>query len=171
MNNSLIKISTVGAIVLIAGTVATKSTYAFWPFDDTSKTTSESTQTTSTPTLLDRIIEKFSLNKTEVETVINNFRDEKQTQMQALFEEKLTAAVKNGELTEVQKQLILAKHTELVKQNEVDNTNRQARRAELESWATQNGIDLKYFNEGRGMGRGKGIGVGERRGMGRGMGW
>jgi hypothetical protein len=150
---------------VLSAMVMTTSVSAFWPFDGISKTTTE-TSPSITPTLIDKLIEKFGLNKNEVQTVINTFRTEKQADMQARFEARLTTAVKNGELTEAQKQLILTKHAELIKNQEADFQNRQTKRTELEAWATQNGIDLKYFNQGK-NGRGMGEGMGMRRGMGK----
>lgn len=96
--------------------------------------------------LIDRIIEKFGLNKDQVQTVVNDYRIERQTQSKQVFEDRLNQAVQNGELTEEKKKLIVDKHTQLQQQ-------REAQQEDLEKWAVDNGIDLKYFY-GRGMGHG-----------------
>ena len=169
MNNKVLVSSIATTTLIVTGMLLTKPTYAFWPFDSLTQSSNQNATTTTTPpSLMDKIIEKFGLNKEEVQTVVNTYRTERQQEMQAKFEANLTTAVKNGELTEAQKQLILTKHAELMKANEADFQNRQARRTELQTWATQNGIDLKYFGQGRHAGYGKGSGMG--RGMGQGMG-
>ena len=118
--------------------------------------------------LIQRIIDKFKLNKTEVTAEVDAYRLEKQTEMQKQLETKLTELVKNGKLTEAQKSKILAKHAEL-KKNKPDfsDMTKEERRAEhdkiqseLKTWAEANGIDLKYmFLWGQGK-YGKGLGVG-----------
>ena len=118
--------------------------------------------------LIQRIVDKFKLNKTEVTTVVDTYRLEKQAEMQKQLETKLTELVKSGKLTEAQKAKILAKHAEL-KKNKPDfsDMTREKRRAEhdkiqteLKTWAEANGIDLKYmFLWGQGK-YGKGLGVG-----------
>lgn len=114
--------------------------------------------------IIQKLVQKFGLKESDVQTVFNEARQERQSQMQAKFEERLNQLVKDGKITEAQKQAILAKHKELQekKQQEVQSwqnmTPEQRRQAkevqkqELESWAKQNGIDLKYFFGGR-MGR------------------
>ena len=119
-----------------------------------------------------RIAERFGIDESEVETFMEEQRTERQEERQAMFEERLTEAVENGELTEEQKNLIIEKHAEMQSERE-DNrperdgekpteeereamkTEREERRAELESWAEENGIDMEYFTgdkEGRGPG-------------------
>src|SRR3989338_6615511 len=80
-------------------------------------------------TLLDRIAEKFNLKKEDVQKVADDFRLEKQKTMQEQrrknLDEKLTQAVKDGKITESQKQEILKKMEELQKNNEADRTQMQ----------------------------------------------
>lgn len=110
------------------------------------------------PTIVQKLAQKFGLKESDVQAVFDEHRTEKQTQMQAEFEEWLTKAVKDGKITEAQKQAVFAKHKELqekrlsVWQNLKDMTPEERREAsqtqrqELESWAEQQGIDIKYLS-------------------------
>jgi hypothetical protein len=77
--------------------------------------------------LAQKIAEKFGLNKDEVMTVVNDHHKEMNTQRQAEMKakmgERLTQIVTDGKITEAQKQLILAKQSEL----------QSAREAEMQS--------------------------------------
>lgn len=128
--------------------------------------------------LIQKLAEAFGKSETEVEAVFEDLRLERQQQLQAQYQERLDQAVENGELTEEEKQLILNKHAELRLMHEEDWANREnmtpeewraqreAERDELESWAEEHNIDLKYFHLGlgRGMGMGKGHGLMMHRG-------
>ena len=132
--------------------------------------------------LVDKLVSKFNLNKEEVEQV---FEEERQARWQEMEQkrneivgEKLDQAVKNGELSNEQKQLITNKLAELEKEREANreahqNLSEEERaqtmknhREELEKWASDNKIDLKYLFLG-GLGRKMG---GERMGGGFGQG-
>lgn len=136
--------------------------------------------------IIERLVARFGLNQEEVESVFQEERQDRQAEMQNQFEAKLDEAIAAGELSEDQKALILAKHEELRQQNEnqgpkgddwhelsaeerqakmeEEKASREARQAELQAWAEANGIDMKYFNLGRGEfehgpeGRGMGMG-------------
>ena len=120
-------------------------------------------------TLIQRLVQKFGLKTEDVRSVFDTVRDERQAQMQQKLIDKLDALVKEGKLTEAQKQLIVAKHTELQTQREKDKdtlkdltpeerrAKMQAQRTDLENWAQQNNIDIQYV---LGFGRGKGLGMG-----------
>lgn len=109
------------------------------------------------PLIIQKLVERFGLKESDVQAVFDEVRQERQLQMQERFEERLDQAVKDGKITESQKQAILAKHKELAEkrlqnpkdwQNMTPEQRRQAmqeQKKELESWASQNGIDLKYF--------------------------
>lgn len=108
-------------------------------------------------TLVQKIADKFGLNKDEVQKVFNEARDEHQTQMQAKFEEKLTQLVKDGKITDAQKTLILNKHKEIEQNREQNRTAWQnltpderkaqmgTKRTEMENWAKENGISMEYL--------------------------
>ena len=144
---------------------------------------------TNKATIIERIAEKFNLNKDEVQTVFDEHQDEMMQKKREIVEEKLNDAVSKGELTEEKKQLILQKMEELQKENQdrreerkdIKSLSAEERRAEmekireeakqnreeLEKWAEENGIDLKYLVGGMGMkmgmgpGHGKGFGGGK----------
>lgn len=119
-------------------------------------------------TIIQKLVQKFNLKESDVQAVFDEVRREHQNQMQANLEERLTQAVKDGKITEAQKQLILAKHKELQDKREKDFANwqnltpeqkrekMQTQKDELEAWAKQNGIDLQYFF---GFGKFKGMGM------------
>ncbi|OGI29116.1 MAG: hypothetical protein A2288_01180 [Candidatus Moranbacteria bacterium RIFOXYA12_FULL_44_15] len=126
--------------------------------------------------LVEKIAEKFGLNKDEVEKVFEENRQEQQTRMKTNSEEKLSEAVSKGELTETQKQLIIAKRAELEQEREKNreahrNLSDEERKAEmekqraemngkreaLEKWAKENGIDMAHL-----MGMGGGMNHGGR---------
>jgi hypothetical protein len=110
--------------------------------------------------LVQKIADKFGLKKEDVQAVFDQDRLDRQAQMQARFEEKLAQDVKDGKITEAQKQLILEKRKSLganrqAKMESMKNmtgderrTAVESQRQELENWAKENGIDLKYLMGG-----------------------
>lgn len=126
-------------------------------------------------TMVDKIAQKLGLTSTQVKAVIEETRNEKQIERQALFEERLTLAVGEGVITETQKQDILSKFKEhqakRVEQfDELKNltlaerhTLRETEAAELETWAKEKGISMIVL-------RGLGIGFGGHGKMMMGMG-
>lgn len=115
-------------------------------------------------TLIQRLAQRFGLQQSQVQSVFNEIRAEKQTEMQKALETRLTQAVSEGKLTEAQKQLLLAKHKEIHAQREQNRetwqsmTPQQRRDAmqkaqtELQAWAKANNIDLDWLM-GYGMGK------------------
>jgi len=111
------------------------------------------------PPIIQKLVERFNLNPSEVQEVFDQERgerqQERQEEMQTRLEERLNEAVENGDLTEEQKQLILAKHQELeqereanreASQNMTQERRREAmetKRTELEAWAKENGIEVE----------------------------
>lgn len=138
-NKILLGLATLG---VVAGTAYTTHVFA---------QEGEASQPTS---VLDRVVERFDLNQDEVDAVIDEVREERQAQMLTFYEERLDEAVAKGELTAEQKQLILDKHAEL-------QAEREQKRAKLQAWAEENGIDLRYL-----MGGGHRSGFHKMHGMG-----
>ncbi|OGC50410.1 hypothetical protein A2716_04355 [candidate division WWE3 bacterium RIFCSPHIGHO2_01_FULL_40_23] len=108
--------------------------------------------------LIQRLIEKFNLNKTDVDKIVQEFRTERQTEMRKSHEERLNQAVKDGKLTNEQKNKILSKFDEFKnKRDEFANLTPEERqkkmqehKEELEKWAEENDIDESYiFGFGR----------------------
>ncbi len=114
------------------------------------------------PPFIGQFAQKLGLDEQKVKTAFDELRKKRQNQMQAQLEERLTQAVTDGKLTDAQKQLILAKHKELQEKRQSDWANgqtltpeerrekRRAQRTELETWASQNSIDMSYLFLGMG---------------------
>lgn len=103
-------------------------------------------------TLVQKIAERFNLNRDDVQKVFDEELAARHAEKQAHFEEKLTQAVTKGQINEAQKQAILVKFQEM-KHNKPDKsqfsnmTDEQRRlameqkRTELDSWAKEQGLD------------------------------
>jgi hypothetical protein len=158
---------TSAALIIIAGSIA-PSAHAFWPFDNLTSN-QPITSTTTPPTLLETLIQKLGLNKDQVNTIVNQYRTDRQAEQEIQYEAQLTEAVKAGKLTDTQAQLLIAKHKELQQQNETERQARYQRYQDLQKWADDNNIDISYLTPGHGM-MDEGWGGIRRGGMGRGMG-
>jgi hypothetical protein len=107
--------------------------------------------------LVDKIAQKFNLNKDDVQKVFDEDRQSHEAEHQAKMEERLSQAVTDGKITEEQKTKILAKIKELDaaresereamkdKTQEERKTLMEQKRAELEQWAKDNNIPTDYF--------------------------
>ncbi|OGH07543.1 MAG: hypothetical protein A2171_01475 [Candidatus Levybacteria bacterium RBG_13_35_9] len=115
-------------------------------------------------TIIQKLADKFGLNKDEVQKVFDEARDEHQAQMQTRFEERLAQAVKDGKITEAQKTLILNKHKEMQEEREKNmeswknltpderKSQMETKRTKMQTWAKENGIDMQYFLGSGGFG-------------------
>lgn len=107
-------------------------------------------------TLVDRLVERFNLNKDDVQVVVDEFRQERHAEREAKMGEHLTQAVENGKITEEQKALILQKHEEnqafFDSLKDMSEDERQAameqHREEMQTWAEENGIDMPFGERG-----------------------
>ena len=125
----------------------------------------------SFPKIIENLSAKFNLNPSDVQTVFEETRDQAHAA-------RLDEAVKAGDITSEQKNLILEKQKEIrTKVEEINNkqlttTERlkemQTVRDEMSDWATKNNIPLRYIGIGGMMGRG-GFGKGVGMHMGQGM--
>ena len=112
------------------------------------------------PPIIQRLIEKFNLDGEEVEEIFTEAREERQSQMQARFGERLGELVEEGQLTEEQKQAILAKKEAMRQESqnwqglapEERREQMEQHRAEMQTWAEGEGIDLSLVF-GHGLGR------------------
>lgn len=107
--------------------------------------------------LVQKIADKFGLKEADVQAVFDQEKKEHQAKMQQKNEERLSQLVKDGKITDAQKQLILAKSKELVTNRQKNKekmknmtadelkATMQSERKALEDWASQNGIDPKYL--------------------------
>ncbi len=102
------------------------------------------------PPIIQKLVERFGLNEDEVKAVFDEAREEQHQQMQNRFEERLNQAVSEGEITEEQKQAILAKREEMqANREEFKDLSPEERREKMEAhqeemkkWAEENGLEL-----------------------------
>ncbi|MBI4226453.1 hypothetical protein HY612_05065 [Candidatus Roizmanbacteria bacterium] len=96
--------------------------------------------------LVSDLAKKLGVGEDKVKQAFDTIQSERQKQMRTLFEERLTQMVKDGKITESQKQAILKKHDEL-------QSKRTSERQEMENWAKQNGLEniMPFSSFGRGM--------------------
>lgn len=109
--------------------------------------------------LVDKIASTFNLDKSKVQSLFDQDRQEREAERDQQVAADLTQLVKDGKLTEAQKSAITAKRAELKQQMESErssdtnkdksSTDRKAemktKRTELETWAKQQGIDAPYL--------------------------
>jgi len=127
------------------------------------------------------IAEKFNLNVSDVQAVVDEqrqaMRTEQQAKMAEQWNERLAQAVANGKLTQAQADLIAAKHAEMQATAEgmkdLDQDERaaamKAKSESLKAWAEENDIPEQYvtmFGFGRGMMGGQGRMGGQEGGRG-----
>ncbi len=120
-------------------------------------------------TIVEKIATKFGLNKEEVQKVFDEQRAEMHTRMQQRNEDRLDQLVSDGKITDAQKALIQNKQQEhwAERENNKDSikdktpdqikTEMEAKKAAIEAWAKENGIDPQYlFGGNRHMMKGEG---------------
>ncbi len=135
-----------------------------------------SKQTTqSYPPVIEKLVQAFGLDRSKVDKVLGDFKQEREAQHKAMLDQKLSQDVKDGKITAKQKDAILKKMDEM--QNEMKNKmetfkaltpeeRRQAmekQRTDLQAWAKENGLDLSqlrflFGGHMRGGGPGRGFG-------------
>lgn len=134
-------------------------------------TTQAYAQSSTMPNLVQMIAQKFNLNQNDVQAVFDQAKQQQMANRQTKIDNRLTQAVKDGVITDAQKQLIVNKLQEIQtqRQNTKDqfkNMTPQQRRdamqrqiQDLQQWAKDNNIDLTklkgIFGFGMGMGKGK----------------
>lgn len=119
--------------------------------------------------LIEKIASKFNLNKDEVKTVFDQYREARHEEMEKERSERLQALVDDGTITAEQKAAIEAKHDEMEKERESNKDSfkdmtaaerkaeMQKHKDELEAWAKENNLDLSKLDGVLG-GPGKGPG-------------
>ncbi len=123
-----------------------------------SATVASAADDTGTQTsLVQKLADTFHVDKSKVQAVFDEHHTEKRAEMEKRYEERLTQAVTDGKITVEQKTKLLAKHEELVAKMEAqkdtfqDKTHEERRaameahRTELETWAKDNDIDIKWL--------------------------
>ena len=121
--------------------------------------------TESYPPIVQKLAEKFNLKPADVNAVFEEERTERRAEHRQRYEDLLAQAVKDGKITEKQKTAIIAKQAELREAmdglRDLAPEERRAamekQRTELETWAKDNDIDLRYLMMGgRGFKHGRG---------------
>ena len=120
-------------------------------------TASAATSGGSNSSLAQEIAQKFHLNQADVQSVIDQHRDQKQQDHQQRYENRLSTAVSQNKLSASQKQAILDEHNKLINEiKSASGSNRrqvlQQVRQEAKDWASQNNIDVKWLLPVRGFG-------------------
>lgn len=109
--------------------------------------------------LVDKIAQKFNLNKSDVQKVFDEDRTAHEAKRQQQMEERMTQAVKDGKLTQAQADAITSKMAEMKTYMDSlkDKTEQERHDAmktkmdELKQWADQNNIPNGYMPMGHGM--------------------
>jgi hypothetical protein len=115
--------------------------------------------------LITKIAQKFNLKEADVEAVFESVRDERQEEMKANRQEKLYQAVKDGVISEAQKQSLLLKMEEHFGEGRVSaSSSRDKNRSEMQNWFKAQGIDETKLREymrpvGKGMREGRQRGI------------
>jgi 3-hydroxyacyl-CoA dehydrogenase len=156
--------------VLVAAAAATVGLTGIGGLGVASAATSSSTNPEAS--LIDKLVSKFDLNRSEVEQVLEEQRTEKEAEIKQNIEDRLDEAVSDGKLTEAQKEAILDKLAELREERGTDreklkdmtheerHEHMQQKHAELKAWAEENDIPEEYLPDavvkrriGGGMGK------------------
>jgi hypothetical protein len=102
------------------------------------------------------LAQKLGLDQTKVQQAFDSIKSDNQAKRQVTVQSKLDQAVKDGKLTDAQKQLILNKIQEIKSQVQTDMQNwknmapqqrrdqMKKRHDDITAWAKQNGIDMQY---------------------------
>lgn len=115
--------------------------------------------------MIQRLVERFNLDENKVSEVIGEYREENKERRMESMEERLNTLVSENKLTEEQKvQLleILKNHEPNENRGSMNFEDRETYRTELETWATEQGLDLSELQIGFGMPKGE---MGEGRKM------
>ena len=88
--------------------------------------------------LVSKLAQRFNLNQAEVQAVFDEYRN---TEREANVSEYLQELVDKGKITAEQKTLIESKLKEV-------SAAKDKEKAELEAWAKEKGVDIKYVMKG-----------------------
>ena len=145
MKRALLTAGIVSAVGL-AGAAGVSSVYA---------ATTATGPTDPMSSLVDKIAERFSLNKSDVQQVFDENRQAMQAEREQRIKDELNQLVTDGKLTQDQVDKINAKRTELkAKRDEARSSGQsasdrrtamQAERTELAQWADDNDIPTEYL--------------------------
>lgn len=148
---------TVAAIAVLNAGLLTSQASAFGWFNGSEHSSS----------LVQKIADRFGLNKDEVQSVVDEFQAEMHAKQMSEYEIRLDQLVSEGKITAEQKELIIEKKNDIVEEwqakvDELRNMSPAERKAakeafqqELAEWAAANNIDLQYLMNGGGKRMGK----------------
>ncbi len=99
-------------------------------------------------TIVEKLSQKFNINKDEVKKVFEEQRQARSAEMQSKFVDNLSQAVKDGKITEDQKSKLIAKESEIRtvmqslkgKTSEERKAAMETKKAETEKWLKENNI-------------------------------
>ena len=106
--------------------------------------------------LVNALAQKFNLKTADVQAVFDEQRTAMQAQREAEIKTQVSQLVTDGKLTQAQADALNTKRAELLQEREVNRSSDQAltqderatkrdeRRAELDAWLKENGIDSQY---------------------------
>jgi len=109
--------------------------------------------------LIQKLAERFNLNREEVEEFFEQQKQQHQEEMKAREEERLNQLVGDGKLTQAQKNALIAKREEWRRENadmgeKFRNMSWEERqqvmkehREEMDKWLEENGIDWEVLRE------------------------
>lgn len=125
---------------------------------------------TSFPPMIQRIIEKYNLNKDEVQGFLEENRTEIQAEKRAERTEelysKLQENVEKGTITQEQYEMIIKRHEEIKETRTGEYQNRgkiRGRQDGLKAYLEEQGIDSSILPEKEGFGRKNNRGAGVHR--------
>lgn len=115
-------------------------------------------------TMTKTLAAKLGVSEDKVKEAFNSMKAEREAQMKTSLETKLTQAVKDGKISDAQKQAIITKFGQ--EKNKIDPTTfkdmtpaqrkaeMEKRKTDLEAWAKENNLDLSTINSLTGHGKG-----------------
>lgn len=154
--------------MLVGGAVATVSLAGLGTLGMASAATSSGTDPQSS--IIDKLTSKFNLNKDEVRKVFDENRTAREAEREAEVKTRLDQLVKDGSITQEQKDKLIAKAKELKAAREAnreaikDKTEAERKeamkteRSSLKQWLSDNGLTEEYGRYLHGGGRGHGPG-------------
>lgn len=99
------------------------------------------------PPIVDKLSERFNLNKKEVAEMFEQQRRQHRADNQKMLADRLNQAVKDGTLTEAQKNELSAKLEDFRSQRQNSDSGRleskKQARQQLKAWAEENSIDIE----------------------------
>jgi|SRR3989344_5415013 len=105
-------------------------------------------EVTDFPPFIEKLVERFNLNESDVQTFFDEQRVEHHQAMLQNREERLNQAVSDGVITEAQKEALTNKWEEMQQE-------RQLHREEMQKWFEEQGIDTEVLREYAGFGHGR----------------